>query len=625
MIRNTPLSTHSEYNNSLKYYILIVCVTIGIIALLSVMKFRSGEINYLNSDATWHELLTIKAYDETPVSQHKFLPLVSLGRTVDKNIPWGATIPDAQGNYYYTSFSPASYVLGYFFIKTFNLGYTEKSLYMLNSILFALSGVILAFLLSDLFRKSWHRTSVVVTGVLIYAFQPELMHGMGIVYWAQSLMQVALIAQIYAYYRWREYSSSNALIAFIFFSVANPYIEWTGYVADFGFALAELIFRWKENRFKAIVCSEAIMLLPVVSFVLFCLHYCSTVEPSLFFNALKARFLARNFSTPVPTKFLLTGYWQSFQATWIFLSILLLMAFSLWFLQRKRRIAIFKRLPAHWYILLFVSVIPMIENFVMKEHAISYSFDRMKLVYPIVLISCICVDVILNAPYKKIHGLIGGSVGLCAAALVVGLLNFHSYIKDPAFIWPVDYRQDNEKLVEMLSDYRNDSVFGVATSVRGYLNMLLNSGCFEGVDLSRLMQLSSEKRKRYPIELEVTGGAWNMYNLHGATVYDNLKGEGYYVVIAKDGHSFIKTAGYGYPVSSLTDPNWENGVSRQNNIVLLSRNDRMLEQLKSAKKLVSGAAKASILHYESDALWIRITLDMRPQKEFAYPAFVRLE
>lgn len=156
MIRNTPLSTHSEYNNSLKYYILIVCVTIGIIALLSVMKFRSGEINYLNSDATWHELLTIKAYDETPVSQHKFLPLVSLGRTVDKNIPWGATIPDAQGNYYYTSFSPASYVLGYFFIKTFNLGYTEKSLYMLNSILFALSGVILAFLLSDLFRKSWH-------------------------------------------------------------------------------------------------------------------------------------------------------------------------------------------------------------------------------------------------------------------------------------------------------------------------------------------------------------------------------------------------------------------------------------------------------------------------------------
>ena len=25
------------------------------------MKFRSGEINYLNSDATWHERLTIKA------------------------------------------------------------------------------------------------------------------------------------------------------------------------------------------------------------------------------------------------------------------------------------------------------------------------------------------------------------------------------------------------------------------------------------------------------------------------------------------------------------------------------------------------------------------------------------
>ena len=93
MIRNTPLSTYSGCNNSLRYYILIVCITVGVIAFLSVMKFRSGEINYLNSDATWHELLTIKAYDETPISQHKFLPIVSLGRAADKNIRWGGNYP----------------------------------------------------------------------------------------------------------------------------------------------------------------------------------------------------------------------------------------------------------------------------------------------------------------------------------------------------------------------------------------------------------------------------------------------------------------------------------------------------------------------------------------------------
>ena len=601
---------------------MIVCITVGIIAFLSVMKFRSGEINYLNSDATWHELLTIKAYDETPVSQHKFLPIVSLGRAADKNISWGATVPDSKGNYYYTSFSPASYVLGYFFIKTFGLEFTEQSLYILNSILFALSGVILALLLSDLFRKSCHRTAVTVLGVLIYAFQPELMHSMGIVYWAQSLMQVTLIAQIYAYYRWKEHSSRKAFIAFISLSIANPYIEWTGYVADFGFALAELILRWKEDRFKAIVCAEAIMLLPVISFVLFCLHYCSTVEPSLFFNALKARFLTRSFSNPVPLKLLFAGYWQSFQFTWIFLSLLLLSALSVWFLRRKRWGAEAVRvLPAHWYIVLLVSAVPVLENLVMKQHAISYTFDRMKLVYPIVLVSCFCADIVLHAASKNIQGLRGGSVGLCAAAIVTGLVNLHSYIRDPSYIRQAEYRKDNEKLVEMLSSYRDDAVFGIRTFVRGYLNMTLHSGCYEWIDISRLWQLSARQGKRYAIELLTSGGAGNMYDLRGALVYDYRKAE--YTAITKAGSSFTMTTGYGYPVSSMTDKNWDKGISRKNNIVLLPRNESMLAELKSARKLVSGAAEAGVLHYDSDNLWIRITLDRRPQKEFAYPAFVR--
>lgn len=603
---------------------MIVCITVGVIAFLSVMKFRSGEINYLNSDATWHELLTIKAYDETPISQHKFLPIVSLGRAADKNIRWGATIPDSKGNYYYTSFSPASYALGYFFIKTFNLEYTEESLYLLNSILFAASGLILALLLSDLFSKSRHRTAVVVLGVLIFAFQPELMHGMGIVYWAQSLMQVTLIAQIYSYYRWKEHSSRKAFIAFIFLSVANPYIEWTGYVADFGFALAEFILRWKEDRFKAIVCAEGIMVLPVISFVLFCLHYCSTVEPSLFFNALKARFLSRSFSNPVPIRLLFTGYWHSFQFTWIFMSILLLTALSVGFFNRRCRIDGSKVvIPAHWYILLIVSVVPIFENFIMKQHAISYTFDRMKLVYPIVFVSCICADVILNVPWKKVHGLRGGSAGLCAAALVTGLANFHSYIKDPLYIRQADYRKDNAKLVEMLSSYRDDAVFGIGTSVRGYLNMTLHSGCYEWIDISRLQQLSASQGKKYAIELFTSGGAGNMYNLSGATVYDYQKAR--YTSITKAGHSFTTTSGSGYPVSSLTDPNWEKGISRKSNVVLLPRNNRMLDELKSAKKLSAGAAEAGILHYDADNLWIRVTLDRRPQKEFAFPAFVRPE
>ena len=58
--------------------------------MVSIIKFRGGEINYLDSDATWHTLLTMQAYDETPISQHKFLPIVSLGGVDNKGDFMGA-------------------------------------------------------------------------------------------------------------------------------------------------------------------------------------------------------------------------------------------------------------------------------------------------------------------------------------------------------------------------------------------------------------------------------------------------------------------------------------------------------------------------------------------------------
>lgn len=93
----------------------ITMLVVLLSVLVSIVKYRDGEIDYLNSDATWHTLLTVSAYEETPVRDHLFLPIVSFGKEDDKNIPWGSTIPDDKGNYYYTSFSPAGYFAPWFF------------------------------------------------------------------------------------------------------------------------------------------------------------------------------------------------------------------------------------------------------------------------------------------------------------------------------------------------------------------------------------------------------------------------------------------------------------------------------------------------------------------------------
>lgn len=147
-----------------KDYIIrqLIIVAVFMVICVAVFKYRSGEINYYNADATWHTLLTIEAYNETPISEHLFLPIVSLGSQDDKYIPWGATIPDENGNYYYTSFSVAGYFFPWLFMKTFRLpeltdmfgGSNERFLIDIQSIKDGKLGAF-GYQLADLTDKNW--------------------------------------------------------------------------------------------------------------------------------------------------------------------------------------------------------------------------------------------------------------------------------------------------------------------------------------------------------------------------------------------------------------------------------------------------------------------------------------
>ena len=143
----------------------LVCLAVALlVAASALVRAPREEVGYRNEDATWHVLLTVTAYDETPKSQHLFLPIVSLGGQADKGIPWGGTIPDAQGNYYYTSFSPAAFFVAWAFIRLFGLPVSEGSLYLLNSVLLAISALVLVWLLSRVYARSRFRDELCLAG-----------------------------------------------------------------------------------------------------------------------------------------------------------------------------------------------------------------------------------------------------------------------------------------------------------------------------------------------------------------------------------------------------------------------------------------------------------------------------
>ena len=161
--------------NLKKYAVYLICIILIFISIFIRIP-KSDKQNFNNADATYHVLLTMRAYNETPISVHKFLPIISLGNINDKNITWGSTIPDKYGNYYYTSFSPAGFLMPYLFVKIFHLPINELSLYIFNSFLYVLCFILMSLFFTKLFEKKISKNWIILIVAMIYLFQPEIIH-----------------------------------------------------------------------------------------------------------------------------------------------------------------------------------------------------------------------------------------------------------------------------------------------------------------------------------------------------------------------------------------------------------------------------------------------------------------
>jgi len=465
---------------------LIYIFVLSIVIVTSIINLKSGDIEYFDSDATWHTMLTIQAYKETPITEHKFLPIVSLGKDSDKHISWGATVVGENGNYYYTSFSPAGYFLPYIFIQIFNLPVAEESLYIFNSILLIISTLIMLTLILDIFKESKWKYLLGFLTSCIFVFQPEIMHGMGLVYWHQSVMQVTLLLQIYFYYIYRNYNSKKAKTFFYIMCVINPYIEWTGYVANIGFALAECINK-RKNLKKALFAAINIGILTMLSFSLFVIHYISVVNVKLFLVALKNRFLARNFATSTSIISLIKGYGRSLYYTCF---LLVVIGFMVIFVKKEKLCEKSYLLNHKWLIL--VTIFPVIENLIMKQHAVSYSYDRMKIIF----IICLVFSDILHILLESFSNYFIKSIVLILT-IISCLGNLYIYNTSQWYIWEAPYMEQNRIIANYLNERYPEAIYGTTNnSVRGYINLVLHRGVYEWKDIDTLLSIAQREGKR---------------------------------------------------------------------------------------------------------------------------------
>lgn len=572
-----------------------------LVIVVSILKFRTGEIDYYNSDATWHTLLTIEAYNETPISEHLFLPIVSLGGDNDKGIPWGATVPDSNGNYYYTSFSPAGYFLPWLFIRVFHLAVNETSLYIFNTFLFIISVLLWTGLLSIVYKESDYKIWLCLIGGVGYVFAPELMHGMGIVYWHQSVLQVTLLVQILSFYKYITEDSKCGRYIFYLMSFINPYIEWTGYIANVGFALAEMIIWWNKSRKKAFGKAIFVGIITVASFIIFSLHYLLRVDMETFVFALKSRFMARNVTTAIELTDVIGGYFKSFLFLWVVLLILLI-----WCFIKNRKLELKNG------ILMLIISFPILENIVMKEHALSYSYDRMKAVFVLIFLICETAKNIFESSQKKERCVIV----ITTLVVIAGCLNLFSYINNEDYIWAAEYREDNNKIAEYVTKQYPDALYASDTIIRGYMNLLFGRGIYEGVDIEGAAAIAEEKGKEQIVYIIKDG-----YTIKNIRVYDGSL-ETYNQIHVVD-HEVLEDR-EGYYLADWTDSNWTNGYFNSGNILLFYRQDDLLIDLLTHEKIIGPEGLYSIINIDYDDDWIRVEVD-REAWDCMYPAVISFE
>ena len=481
---------------------------------LAMVKNKSEDCNYLNSDATWHTLLTVTAYDQTSWKIHKFLPIVTLGSEDDKFIKWGLTAPDDKGNFYYTSFSPATFVIPYLFFKIFNMPIAESSLYILNSILFAVS----AFLWYVFLIKIFGKLSAVIplVGSIIYICTPEILHGMGFVYWAQAVFQVAFLIQLLAFYCYKFENSKKSRVLFYVFCVLNPYIEWTGFVANMGFAVAEYLTLRKINKRKALIESVKVVSFTFVSFLLLCLHYLLVCDVESFFSIVYRRFFARNAASHLDLfPRLIRGYIISF--AWLWGALLLLVILNL---------KCFKKCVINNMLVLLLLSVPVFENVLMLQHAESYTYDRMKLIFPLSFVMCSLLSNLLNVCENRKRTTL-----LCSVIFVFCVANVFYYMHNQRYIWDIDYRVKNEKFAQYILDNYPNSILALekGITVRGYINILFKRGIYERETLEDIEKIAKMKNKKYAIYILGINQPWNMYELTGAWITDLSTDEKYFL------------------------------------------------------------------------------------------------
>ena len=471
--RKRKIKKYSAKNILNNILIIVFLFLIFLPTLFIRNESFDNSYEYENMDATYHVLLTVKSYMETPITIHKFLPIVTLGESIDKNINWGAAVPDEFGNFYYISFPQFGFIFPYIYFKLFNIMPDIKELINLNFLLNFFTGITLFYLVSEflktnkIFRDS--RLFISFLSVLIYFYSTESLFSQGPIYWHHSLFQFLWILQLLCLLRFNNLKMNNEISVFFYpiFTIVSfliPFTEWTGYLSNF------ILFITMHFYFKNKKITNIIYYSTVLSLIIYIIPFVKTVDMDIFLTIMKKRFITRSIASNNVNIFnLFTSYFSSFGS----LLILLVISFVLFFYKRSDNLK--SKMDRKENIIFFIIIsFPCLENILLKQHAYYYHFDRLKVFIPLLFLFLQIIPLF----YKK------KLIFISIFTIIVMSLNLISY-RASSRIVDISYavKQNNRIIAEIKPLITSNTVLCLNNFVRGWPVLAFNHNIYENQDI----------------------------------------------------------------------------------------------------------------------------------------------
>lgn len=360
------------------------------VASAAIRWWQRDDRIVANIEASYHVLLTVDAMNQTPPSVHRFLPIVTLGRPLDRDVPFGASVRGPGGVYYYTSFPPLGFIAPWAFFRLTHLAPNVDHLMVFNMGIHLVATLLLALLVMeaanaldvDPHTRAW----IVMLSAASYLFTFEALYSHGIVYWHHSLFQVFWLLQLVMAARVFRCAASGVpirrrdVVVLVACSALGPATEWAGYLATASIAG---ICWWRARHTAGHALRRialALLLAETVSGLVFVAHFAWVLGLSPLLDALRARAGAR--STPHGSLVALAfGYVESFGAFLLFAGAVV-----------ATYLVVVRRRPPGWIVaLLLAAVLPLSENLLLAQHATTYHYDRLKALVPLIGASALLI------------------------------------------------------------------------------------------------------------------------------------------------------------------------------------------------------------------------------------------